>query len=148
MLRQTIKAQRPSLLDQGLILALNDLINEMGQLAGDNLLIHWRNCLKGEIKLPDEQATSVYRIVQESLFNVRKHSQADQVIVTAKNGDGILELTIEDDGIGISTEDQEHVGYHYGFLDMKERASMIGAILNIASDPGIGTTVSVKLKIE
>ncbi len=86
MLRQTIKAQRPSLLDQGLILALNDLINDMGQLAGDNLLILWRNCLKEEIKLPDEQATSVYRIVQESLFNVLKHSQADQVIVTAQKG--------------------------------------------------------------
>lgn len=146
-IRQTIKAQRPSLLDQGLILALDDLINDMEQLAGDNLLILWRNCLKEEIKLPDEQATSVYRIVQEALFNVLKHSKADQVIVTARKDDSILELTIEDDGIGISSEDQVQVGYHYGFLNMKERATMIGANLNIISEPGNGTTVSVKLKI-
>ncbi len=149
MLRQTIKAQRPSLLDQGLILALNDLINDIKELSGDDLLIHWRNSLKGEIKLPDEQATSVYRIVQESLFNVLKHSQADQVIVTVRKDDGFLELTIEDDGIGISNEGHGKVdGYHFGFLNMNERATMIGAKLNISSKPGNGTTVSVKLKIE
>jgi signal transduction histidine kinase len=73
----------------------------MERLAGDDLLILWRNNLKEEIKLPDEQVTSVYRIVQESLFNVLKHSQADQVIVTARKDDGFLGLTIEDDGIGI-----------------------------------------------
>ena len=148
MLRQTIKAQRPSLLDQGLIIALNDLVNDMKELSGDKLLFHWRNSLSGEIKLPDEQATSVYRIVQESLFNVLKHSQADQVIVTARKDDGFLELTIEDDGIGISSEGQGQVdGVHFGFLNMKERATMIGAKLNITSEPGNGTTVSVKLKI-
>ncbi len=147
MLRQTIKAQRPSLLDQGLLLALNDLINDMEQLAGDRLLIHWRNCLKDEIHLPDEQATSVYRIVQEALFNVLKHAQADQVIVTARKDGNFLELTIADDGVGISSEEQVQVGLHYGFLSMKERATMIGANLNITSEPGNGTTVSVKLKI-
>jgi signal transduction histidine kinase len=146
-LRQTIKAQRPSLLDQGLILALDDLINDMERLAGDTLLILWRNNLKEGIKLPDEQVTSVYRIVQESLFNVLKHSQADQVTVTARKDDGFLELTIEDDGIGISNDGQGQAGLHYGFLNMKERATMIGADLNIASEPGKGTTVTVKLKI-
>ncbi|PWB50546.1 MAG: hypothetical protein C3F13_16470 [Anaerolineales bacterium] len=147
MLRQTIKAQRPSLLDQGLILALKDMVNDMEQLAGDNLLILWRNGLKEEFKLPDEQATAIYRIVQESLFNVLKHSRADQVTVTARQDDGFLELTIEDDGIGISNDGQGQVGSHYGFLDMKERATMIGADLNIATELGKGTTVSVKLKI-
>ena len=146
MLRQTIKAQRPSLLDRGIILALKDLIDDMEQLAGDNLLILWRNCLKEEIKLPDEQATSVYRIVQEALFNVLKHSQADQVIVTAKKDDNILELTVEDDGIGILSKDLGQAGLHYGFLNMKERATMIGAKLDITSEPGKGTIVSVKLK--
>jgi len=119
----------------------------MEQLAGEKLLIRWRNGLKEEIKLPDEQATSVYRIVQESLFNVLKHSQADQVIVTAIKDDGFLELTIEDDGVGISNDGQGQDDQHYGFLNMKERATMIGADLNIASEPGKGTTVTLKLKI-
>lgn len=147
MVRQTIKAQRPSLLNQGLILALQDLINDMEQLAGDEIVILWHNCLEEEIKLSDEQVTSIYRIVQESLFNVLKHSQADQVIVTARKDKSILELTIEDDGIGISSEGQGQVGLHYGFLNMKERATMIGADLGIVSEPGKGTRVSVKLRI-
>jgi signal transduction histidine kinase len=74
ILRQTIKAQRPSLLDQGLILALQDLIGDMRQLADDEIAILWHNCLEEEIALSDEKATSIYRIVQESLFNVLKHS--------------------------------------------------------------------------
>jgi two-component system sensor histidine kinase DegS len=69
------------------------------------------------------------------------------VIVTARKDDGFLELTVEDDGIGISNSGQGQAGLHYGFMDMKERASMIGADLKIASEPGEGTTVSVKLKI-
>jgi two-component system sensor histidine kinase ComP len=146
-LRQTIKAQRPSLLDQELMLALSDLINDIEKLAGDDLLILWRNYVKEKIKLPDEQATSIYRIVQEALFNVLKHSQADQVIVTAKKDDGFLQFTIEDDGIGISDDGQGQGGLHYGFMDMRERAIMIGAYLNITSEPEKGTTVSIKLKI-
>jgi len=147
MLRQTIKSQRPSLLDQGLVLALQDLINDMEKIAGDHLLIQWRNCLEEEIKLPDEQATSVYRIVQEALFNALKHSQADQVIVTARDDDGCLGISIEDDGIGITYDSQGQDGTHYGLINMKERATMIGADLNITSVPGRGTTVTVKLKI-
>ncbi len=146
-LRQTIKAQRPSLLDQGLILALRDLISEMQELAGDDILILWHNGLEEEIRLPDEKATSIFRIVQESLFNVLKHSKADQVIVTAKKDNGFLEFRIEDDGIGIPDNGQAQIGYHYGLLSMKERASMIGADLSIVSERGKGTSVTVKLKI-
>ena len=146
ILRQTIKAQRPSLLDQGLILALQDLIGDMRQLAGDGLVILWSNCLEEEIALSDEKVTSIYRIVQESLFNVLKHSQANQVVVTAKKERGFLEIHIDDDGIGIPGNNQAQMGYHYGLLGMKERAAMIGADLDIASEPEKGTSVTVKFK--
>ena len=144
MLLQTIKAQRPSLLDQGIILAIEDMIKEVVKIAGDDVVILWHNCLEEEIKLPDEQATSIYRIVQESLSNILRHSQADQAIVTARKDKSLLELIIEDDGIGISSDGQEE---HYGFLNMKERATMIGADLTIDSEPGRGTSVKVSLKI-
>lgn len=147
MLRQTIKSQRPSLLDQGLILALQDLIHEMDLLSNDDLVILWHNHLVEGIRLPDEQATSIYRIVQEALFNVLKHAQADQVIVTAQKQNGFLEFCVEDNGIGMSTKNQAQLGSHYGLFSMKERAAMIGADLNIASIPGTGTSVTVRLKI-
>jgi signal transduction histidine kinase len=147
MLRQTIKAQRSSLLDRGLTLALQDLINHMEQLANDNLVILWHNYLEDEIMLTDEKATSIYRIVQESLSNVLKHAQADMAVVTAKKDDGFLEIQIEDNGIGISSKGQAQMGHHYGLLGMQERATMIGAEMNITSEPGMGTIVKLKIKI-
>ena len=86
LLRQTIKAQRPSLLDRGLILALQDLINDMEQLAEDDIVIIWQNHLKRKLVLADEKATSIYRIVQESLSNVLKHAQADTDYRHCKKG--------------------------------------------------------------
>jgi signal transduction histidine kinase len=147
MLRQTIKNQRSSLLDRGLTLALQGLINHMEQLAEDDIAILWHNYLDEEILLTDEKATSIYRIVQESLSNVLKHAQADKAIVTAKKDKGYLEIQIEDDGIGIASQNQAQVGHHYGLLGMHERALMIGAEMSITSQPGMGTTVSVKIKL-
>ena len=146
-LRQTIKSQRSSLLDRGLTLALQDLINQMEQLAEDNIVILWHNFLKDEIVLSDEKATSIYRIVQESLSNVLKHAQADQAIVTARKDHGFLEIQVEDNGIGFAKNSLEPVGHHFGLLGMRERARMIGAEMNIDSQPGVGTTVTVKMKI-
>ncbi len=147
VVKQTIKAQRPSLLDQGLIMALRDLINDMEDLSANEISILWRNYLEEKIELSDEQITSIYRIVQESLSNVLKHAQADQVTVTARKDNSRLELTIEDDGIGFSSEVQTQVGNHYGFRSMKERATMIGADLSIVSVPEKGTRIIVKLGI-
>jgi signal transduction histidine kinase len=146
-LRQTIKAQRTSLLDRGLSLALQDLVAVMGQLADRTLNIHWRSYLDGEIVLSDEKATSLYRIVQESLSNVLKHSQAQNAVVSARKIGSYLEIQVEDDGIGIQARDQARIGQHYGLLGMKERAAMIGAEMNVTSLPGAGTKVSVRLKL-
>ena len=147
MLRQTIKAQRPSLLDRGLILALQDLIDDMERLAEDDLVILWHNDLDEEVAISDEKGTSIFRIVQESLFNVFKHAHAEQATVTARNNNGFLEILIADDGVGISSNGKAQLGYHHGLLGMKERATMIGADLSIVSEPGQGTVVSVKTKL-
>ena len=59
-LRQTIKAQRPSLLDQGIVLALQDLISDLNQLTNDKTIIQLRNLLSGPIVLDDEKTTALY----------------------------------------------------------------------------------------
>lgn len=146
-LRQTIKAQRPSLLDRGLTLALQDLIDDMEQLAKDDMVFLWHNYLEDDVILTDEKATSIYRIVQESLANALKHSQAEKVVVTARNDDDSLLFQVEDNGIGISKDSLVQIGHHFGLLGMSERAAMIGATLNITSEPGKGSTVSVKVKL-
>lgn len=145
-LRQTIKAQRPSLLDQGIVLALQDLINDMNQLTGDKTIIQLRNLLPESIILDDEKSTALYRIVQESLSNVLKHADADGAVITLKKDQSILEIEIRDNGIGMENVSSAHSG-HYGLLGMAERATMIGATLTITSDIENGTIVSVKLKL-
>jgi signal transduction histidine kinase len=117
-------------------------------LAADDIVILWHNGLDSEIVLTDEKATSIYRIVQESLVNVLKHAHADQVIVTARRDNDVLVLQIEDDGIGISKESLTQIGYHYGLLGMIERATMIGATLSIVTEPGKGCTVTVMVKLK
>ncbi len=60
---------------------------------------------------------------------------------------GYLEIKVEDDGIGMVRMGQVQMGHHYGLLGMQERARMIGAELSITSEPGNGTSVTVKVKL-
>jgi two-component system sensor histidine kinase ComP len=147
MIQQTIKAQRSSLLDRGLMFALQDMINYLQKLADEEIVILWHNNLDGGIALSDEKATQLYRIVHESLINVLKHSHAEKAVVSARKVDGFLELKIEDDGVGMASETDVYLGHHYGLIGMQERASMIGAEMSINSQPGSGTVVLVKVKL-
>jgi signal transduction histidine kinase len=145
-LRQTIKVQRPSLLDQGIVLALQDLISDLKQLAEGKTIIRLRNLLPESVVLDDDRSTALYRIVQEALSNVLKHADADEAVVTLKRNQDILEIEIKDNGIGMENASPVQSG-HYGLLGMAERATMIGAALTIKSELEEGTVVSVTLKL-
>lgn len=148
MLRQTIKAQRPPLLDQGLRMALQGLVEETQALAGACPVISCRSNVTGRLALSDEQATALYRIAQEALTNALKHAGAQSITVALDGkGNGVVGLDIEDDGVGISLPAsggwaKEH---HYGLLGMQERAAMIGAQLGITSVPTGGTRITVQV---
>ena len=149
-LRRTIRAQRPPLLDQGLPLALQGLVEEMQELAGPSPTISWRSNVTGPMELSDDKATALYRIAQEALANALKHADAQNVIVTLDAGpDGTIRLCVDDDGAGMSTPARgtwagEH---HYGLVGMRERATMIEVELHIASAPGEGTSVAVEVTL-
>jgi signal transduction histidine kinase len=146
-LRQMINTQRTALLDQGLELALQSLVMDMQTLAGKKTTILWNNAVDGGLNLTDEQATSIYRIVQEAISNALKHAQAEYINVNIKQrASGLLKISIEDDGIGMPKSDWKNSWeHHYGVVGMKERALMIGADLKIKSDYGEGTTVLLEL---
>ena len=94
----------------------------------------------GERKLPADVQVGLYRIAQESLNNVVKHSRANQAVVTL-NMDDIVRLTISDDGAGFnpSLVTPDHIGLRI----MRERAESIGARFRVDSQPGEGTQISV-----
>jgi two-component system nitrate/nitrite sensor histidine kinase NarX len=99
-----------------------------------------------DLRLPVEINAQLVRIVQESLSNVRKHAHAHQVqIQTAIKGDWLI-LEVRDDGVGFQPEE---VSRHsqYGLRGMQERAEMIGAELQIISQPNQGATVQIRLPL-
>jgi PAS domain S-box-containing protein len=98
-----------------------------------------------EERLPTEIATTCYRLVQEALNNVIKHSRAAHVdIAFERNADG-LSLIIEDNGVGFDPSTVRNGGQGFGLIGMRERAALVGADLEIESTAGKGTTVFVRV---
>ena len=122
----------------GLSAALRSLIASVESATGLNCETEI-----GEVPadLSYEAAINIYRISQESLSNIIKHSAASMARVELKADDGKLYLTIEDDGRGFTPQ----AGPGLGLNGMRERAAIIGADLTIDSHPGEGTNIRLLL---
>jgi two-component system sensor histidine kinase UhpB len=92
--------------------------------------------------LAPETETAAYRIAQEALTNVVKHSGADQVRILAQMHDGCLVLAVEDNGNGIETHDRTR---STGLSGMRERAAEAGGEFSVESIPEGGTRICVRL---
>ena len=91
---------------------------------------------------PRDTEVQILRIIQEALWNIRKHSQAKTVRILLRNSpDHSCHILIEDDGIGINEQVYGSPGEHVGLTIMQERASKIGGTLRVESEPGEGTRV-------
>ena len=96
-------------------------------------------------RLAPEAETTLYRIAQEALTNVAKHAHASHVeVILERRGDHVL-LMIEDDGAGFDPDGQTTPRHGFGLLGMQERASLVGATLQLESTPGQGTTILVRM---
>jgi PAS domain S-box-containing protein len=93
-----------------------------------------------ETRLPRNVETILYRIVQEALTNVVRHSGASRVDVVLQTRDGKVIVVVEDNGVGFSPSEPME-GEHIGLLGMRERAETLGGSLTIESRPGKGTTI-------
>jgi len=89
-------------------------------------------------------ATSIFRIVQESLTNVARHARASHAMVALQDRGGDLLLSIADDGCGMSAE-LTGERKTYGMLGMRERVRMLGGRISIDSAPGRGTHIEVSI---
>jgi len=91
--------------------------------------------------------TALFRLVQESITNIRKHSGVKRANVKFEDNGSILTMIIKDEGCGFEpgkSSDKES----YGILGMKERVSLFGGKLDITSIPGAGTQVIIKVPLE
>lgn len=101
----------------------------------------------GDDRLPILQERELWRIAQESLINIERHAQASQVEITWRCDGSNAHLSISDNGIGFPVGKSGRQD-SYGILGMRERASSIGATLELISSPGEGTTVRCFLEQE
>jgi len=103
--------------------------------------------LGGLGRLPHSIETVVYRLLQECLSNVARHSSARGVIVSLRRDDRTLRLRVQDDGVGFNIGEALGKQDSYGLAGMRERVVLLGGACEISSRPGRGTAVSIELPI-
>lgn len=133
---------RPPVLDLGLVPAIEWQVQEFQRrtrvpcelAVGDD-----------DIELDAERATAVFRMLQEALTNIARHAQASQVEITLMRENDRLQLTVEDNGVGMPG-DRPRGKQSFGLLGLRERALMVGGEVSIDSEPG-RTTVRIALPV-
>lgn len=97
--------------------------------------------------LPHPVAETLLAVTSESLANIARHASASQVMVHLwLASDHELELEIKDDGQGFDPRSVPEIG-HYGLLGIKERVSLVDGRMEISSQPGQGTTLSIRIPL-
>lgn len=146
--RQIIFNLRPSTLDDlGLIPTLEHFLKKLE--AEEKIKTSMQ--VEGlEKKLPPMIETAIYRIVQEALTNVRKHSKATKVRLKIRTEEGKLYLDISDNGTGFQPEkSSKHrsEGDTVGIIGMKERVALLGGTLNVDTLKNKGSRISIEMPI-
>ena len=145
-LRRLTRALRPIYLeDLGLVTALEMLAREMSQ--NNHLMVDFQKTGQ-ERRLSHDEELSLYRIAQEALNNVVKHSKATHASLKITFEDSEIQMEVSDNGNGFSVPNSPTEfapNGHFGLLGVHERADLIGARLEIESALGMGTRLKVKL---
>lgn len=139
---------RPPALD---ILGLAAVLREYFSLCTNTspLKIEFNHDIK-DIKLNENTEITLYRIIQEAIYNVMKHSKAKKVKVDLLFSDKKLQLEIADDGVGFSVEEyhSHYNGTKMGLRGIKERVDILNGTFSIESAPQKGTTLKISLPLE
>ena len=144
-IRGSIRNLWPATLDQiGLIPSLKELLKRYEKASGIpyDLRVHGTPC-----ELPPTISVAVYRIVQEALNNIRRHSNAASVDLLVRFGPRHIRFVIRDDGVGFNVHNVTHSSprSHFGLISMRERALSTGGQLHIVSEPGMGSQITLEI---
>lgn len=131
----------PTLEEEGLVGALRLRLSAVERRAGLEATI----TVEGRVDLPPPIEEALYQIAREALNNSLKHAFASRIVVRLRAEDGLVEMTVSDDGRGFDPRAAEASG-GLGLTTMRERAEALGGTLSINSAPERGTTVAVHLR--
>ncbi len=143
VVRRIASELRPSVLDQlGLQAAIECLVQEATQRTGIAIKLQAEEFPK----LPGEVASHAYRIIQEALTNVTRHSKATRVDVAVRRLEKAIILAVEDNGVGFVPQSLSGLR-SLGLVGMRERALACGGTLLIRGSPGEGTAIVVTIPV-
>ena len=129
---------------------LNALLADFKYLIGTKLEkmdieLHWNVLtLPEQVTIDPQQSLHILRILQEAFTNIMKHSNASEIILQGLYEDGLVTITIKDNG---RTPEQDKTKNGHGLNNMKWRAEQLSADLNIISDPSQGYTIALTLPV-
>lgn len=139
---------RPSVLDDlGLLAAVRSTCNEFQSRTGIGVEVVARDVPK---RLPAEIEVTLYRIIQEGLNNIEKHSQATAAHLWLRRIDSSVQAVIKDNGTGFDAKRPRTNGKArggLGLVGMKERVSFVGGALIVSSEAGHGTEIEVRIPL-
>jgi len=142
--KQIMTDLRPSILeDLGLVAAIDWLANDFKIKHNVSCKVNARDL---PVKLKDEAAIALFRIVQESLTNIAKHAFAEQVEISIVIVNKTLKLSISDDGQGLKTGFKTKLG-SYGLKGMHERAIALGGLMKVTSENNDGVQLRIQIPI-
>jgi two-component system nitrate/nitrite sensor histidine kinase NarX len=142
-LRELIANFRAPAYNQNLLDAIEKIVSQFRNDSGIKTYLQkeWSSASLGR-----ENETQILRIIQEALWNIRKHSDAKTVRIMLRDSiEGKCHILIEDDGIGINEKVYGTQGEHIGLSIMRERAARLGGELRVESEPGEGTRIVLEL---
>jgi PAS domain S-box-containing protein len=141
-MRALIFELRPeSLQNEGLVVA----ITKQADALRARYKLEVMTDLSSEPEISLDQKEVLYRVMQEAVQNIARHSHATKVDVRLHQNDSCLVLEVHDNGKGFDTS-REYPG-HLGLQSMQERVAQIGGDFTMLSQPGMGTTISVSLPV-
>jgi signal transduction histidine kinase len=142
-LRRLVAALSPAVLERlGLKSALRQLAARFRKMHPAAL--HLRISAPAE-HLPTQTQEVIYRVAQECLQNIAKHSRGTQVNISLRTADKSIRLSVADNGAGFCAETARNQPMSFGLAGMRERAALLGGMLAVRSAPGEGTRVTLQL---
>jgi two-component system sensor histidine kinase DegS len=139
---------RPSILDDlGLVSAVKWLASDLKK--NYNVAVE-TEIVGNQSQLPPEVELMLFRITQEALTNVRKHSEATQVFIKLDFSEHKVKVLIHDNGIGFEMPTRMGdftIVDKLGLVGMQERVQLLGGIMSIESQPSKGTSLTVEVPI-
>ncbi len=133
---------RPPILDDlGILTTINWFCREFLKVYSDIRIEKFLHVQEHEV--PDELKIVIYRILQEAMNNIARHSRADRVRILLEKKGPALHLMIADNGIGFNRTGKNEGRVGLGLNGMKDRAALLGGTCRIRSEPGQGTTIEI-----